>query len=139
MVRYVVKVVVDGRTASVLVVLPDTALVLTLVDKIKARLPGLNLGVTSTTDLDLTLHINEADSPILDTEDLLSDVLPDSTKEQLVAVIGSAEAPSHSTVSSIPTCSILAVFRMVCLILLTMGQNCSWNLSLLTRALHSLS
>lgn len=122
MARYVVKVVVGGRTASVLVVLPDTALVLALVDKIKVRLPRLKLGVTSTTDLELTLRINEADGPILDTEDLLSDVLPDSTKEQLVAVIGSADAPSHSTVSSIPTCSTAAVFRMACLILLAMGQ-----------------
>jgi hypothetical protein len=81
MARYVVKIVVGGRTASVLVVLPNTAPVLALVDKIKARLPGLRLGVTSTTDIELTLHINEADGPILDTEDLLSDVLPDYTKE----------------------------------------------------------
>lgn len=101
MARYIVNVVVSGRTASVLIVLPDAALVLALVDKVRARLPGLKLGITSTTDLELTLRFNAADGPILDTEDLLSNALPDSTKEQLFAVIDSAEAPDHSTVSSL--------------------------------------
>jgi len=104
MTRYIVNVVVSGRSASLLIVLPNTAPVLALVDKVKARLLGLKLGITSTTDLELTPRINSVDGPILDTEDLLLDALPDSTKEQLFVVIGSTEAPDYSTASSLPIC-----------------------------------
>jgi hypothetical protein len=134
MTRYIVNVVVSGRSASLLIVLPNTALVLDLVDKVKARLLGLKLGITSTTDLELTPRINSVDGPILDTEDLLLDALPDSTKEQLFVVIGSTEAPDHSTASSLPICFTTEVLHKDYLVLLVLIQICLWNLSLWKRA-----
>ncbi|KAF2789615.1 hypothetical protein K505DRAFT_341133 [Melanomma pulvis-pyrius CBS 109.77] len=103
MARYVVNVVAAGRTTSILVILSSSAIVLSLVDKIKARLPSLNLGITSDTNLELTLHINAPDGPILDEEDLLSDILPDSTKEQLFAVVNDPTSQGGSTVQSGPS------------------------------------
>ncbi|KAF2114818.1 hypothetical protein BDV96DRAFT_575954 [Lophiotrema nucula] len=90
MARYVVKVVAGGRTASLLVVLSPSALVSALIDKVKDRLPGLNLGVDTVQDGELVLHLDAADGPILDNEDLLEDALPDPKAETLFAVIGIA-------------------------------------------------
>ena len=95
--RYVVNVVADGRTTSLLIVLPPSALTLSLVEKIKARLPSLNFPA----DSELTLRLDAPDGPILDVEDLLSEALPDATKEQLFAVINLAETPSASASTAV--------------------------------------
>lgn len=88
MTRYVVKVAAGERTASLLVVLSSSQLCLALLDAVKARLPTVaaKLGLSNTANLRITLHLDDADGPILDLEDLLSDVLPNE-KEVCFAVI----------------------------------------------------
>jgi hypothetical protein len=82
MARYVVKVTADDRTASLLVILSPSQLCSALIDAVKARLASiaskLNLSVSD--NLTITLHLENADGPILDPEDLLSDVLPDANE-----------------------------------------------------------
>lgn len=77
MTRYVVKVAAGERTVSLLVVLSSSQLCSALLDAVKARLPTVasKLGLTDTDNLQITLHLNEIDGPILDFEDLLCDVI----------------------------------------------------------------
>jgi hypothetical protein len=87
--RYVVNVTVSGgRHASLLVVLPSSQTCSFLLDTVRSRLPTLarRLGLTDTTTVRITLHLTTEDGPMLDTSDLLSDVLPDS-KGSIFAVI----------------------------------------------------
>lgn len=88
MARYVVKVASGGQTASLLVVLSPSQLCSALLDTIRTRLPTIasKLGLAITNDLDISLHLDSEDGPLLDTEDLLSDVLP-SAKGTIYAVI----------------------------------------------------
>ena len=85
MVRYVANVVVDGRTTRFAVILPESAQVSALRDKLKDRLYEFRLG---SQEESLVLHLDAVDGPILDPEDLLSDVLPDPKAEELFAVLG---------------------------------------------------
>jgi hypothetical protein len=88
MARYTVNVAAGGRRASLLVVLSPSQLCSALHDSIKSRLPALatKLALTDTEHSHITLHLNTKDGPMLDLEDLLSDVLPDPN-EAVYAVI----------------------------------------------------
>ena len=88
MARYIVKVTSNGQTASLLIVLSPSHLCSVLVDIIHSRLPTVasKLGLAATNGLHITLHLNSEDGPVIDTENLLSDVLPDAT-ETVYAVI----------------------------------------------------
>ncbi|KAF9695209.1 hypothetical protein EKO04_006853 [Ascochyta lentis] len=88
MARYIVKVASGGQTASLLVVLSPSQLCSALVDMIKTRLPTVasKLRLTTTNELHIALHLDSEDGPMLDTEDLLSDVLPDA-KGTVYAVV----------------------------------------------------
>lgn len=63
-----------------------------MLDKVKSRLNSLNIGIRSS-NVEVTLHLNAQDGPILDPEDLLSDALPD-TGEKVYAVIGGSPTSS---------------------------------------------
>jgi hypothetical protein len=88
MARYTVNVAAGDRRASLFVVLSPSQLCSALRDTVKSRLPALStkLGLTDAKNSQLTLHLNAADGPMLDLEDLLSDCLPDP-KEVVYAVI----------------------------------------------------
>jgi hypothetical protein len=88
MARYVVKVTADDRATSLLVVLSPSQLCLALVDAVKARLASIasKLNLSISDNLTITLHLENVDGPILDPEDLLSDVLP-NVNEVCYAVI----------------------------------------------------
>ena len=96
MARYTVKVAAGGRTASLLIVLSPSQLCSALLDTVKNRLPTLTtkLALTNVDQLHITLHLDAEDGPMLDLEDLLSDVLPDP-KETVYAVINVSH-PGHS-------------------------------------------
>lgn len=85
MARYRVHV----RGALILVVLPPSALVSALRDKIIHRLPSLQLGTAAIADEGLVLHLHKSDGPILDVEDLPSDAVEDPLTEEIYAVIRS--------------------------------------------------
>ena len=88
MARYIVQVVTpDGRTISLLIVLSPDQLCAALRDKIKSRLRDINLALTSPA-ADITLHLNAVDGPLLDTEDLLSDVLTNDKDVVYAAISG---------------------------------------------------
>jgi hypothetical protein len=82
MARYVVKVTASDLTASLLVILSPSQLCSALVDAVKARLASIasKLNLSISDNLTITLHLENADGPILDPEDLLSDVLPDANE-----------------------------------------------------------
>jgi hypothetical protein len=82
MARYVVIVTAGDRTASLLVILSPSQLCLALVDAVKARLAPIasKLNLCISDSLTITLHLGNSDGPILDPEDLLSDVLPDANE-----------------------------------------------------------
>jgi hypothetical protein len=88
MARYVVIVTAGDRTASLLVILSPSQLCSALVDAVKARLASITskLNLPISDNLTITLHLENTDGPILDPEDLLSDVLPD-VNEVCCAVI----------------------------------------------------
>jgi hypothetical protein len=88
MARYTVNVAAGGRRASLLVVLSSSQLCSALHDSVTSRLPALatKLGLTDAKQPQITLHLERDDGPMLDLEDLLSDVLPDP-KETVYAVI----------------------------------------------------
>jgi len=84
MARYTVKVAAGERRASLLVVLSPSQLCSALHDRIASRLPAL--GLTAVEAAQVTLHLNTEDGPMLDVEDLLSDVLPNA-EETVYAVV----------------------------------------------------
>ena len=88
MARYVVNITAGGRATSLLVVLSPSQPCLALVDAVKARLASVasKLDFPASDSFAITLHLDNVDVPILDPEDLISDVLPD-TKEACYAVI----------------------------------------------------
>jgi uncharacterized protein YegL len=95
MARYAVQVVVpDGRTFRLLIILSPGEQCSALRDKVKSRISALNLGLTSA-DVEINLHLDASDGPLLDTEDLLSDVLPDAT-DKVYAIVGGGAAPAGS-------------------------------------------
>jgi len=87
MARYTVSVAAGGRKASLLVVLSPSQLCSALHDSIRSRLPTLAdaLGITDIKEPRITLHLKGEDGPMLDIEDLLSDVLPNP--EEIVHAI----------------------------------------------------
>ncbi|KAF1833256.1 hypothetical protein BDW02DRAFT_599244 [Decorospora gaudefroyi] len=98
MARYIVSVAAGGRRATLLVVLSPSQLCSALFDTVKSRLPTLanKLAIVSTRDImKITLHLNAEDGPLLDVEDLLSDVLPDP-KKVVFAVVDTEQAPPNS-------------------------------------------
>ena len=84
MARYTVTVAAGERRASLLVVLSPSQLCSALRDRVKSRLP--DLGLTAAKGAHITLHLNTEDGPMLDVEDLLSDVLPNA-EETVYAVV----------------------------------------------------
>ncbi|KAI5374009.1 hypothetical protein J4E82_007283 [Alternaria postmessia] len=98
MARYTVNVAAGGRRASLLVVLSSSQLCSALHDSVTSRLPALatKLGLTDAKQPQITLHLERDDGPMLDLEDLLSDVLPDP-KETVYAVIDIHEEQSASS------------------------------------------
>jgi hypothetical protein len=88
MARYTVNVAAGERRASLLVVLSPSQLCSALQNSVTSRLPALanKLNLTDTKAVQMTLHLNTEDGPMLDVEDLLSDVLPDPN-EAVYAVI----------------------------------------------------
>ncbi|CAN9388920.1 unnamed protein product [Alternaria sp. RS040] len=99
MARYTVNVAGGGRRASLLVVLSPYQLCSALHDRVKSRLPALatKLGLTDAKQPQITLHLERNDGPMLDLEDLLSDVLPDP-KETVYAVVDIHEEQSASSI-----------------------------------------
>ena len=98
MARYVVKVASGGQTASLLVVLSPSQLCSALMDTIRTRLPAVasKLGLATTNGLHINLHLDSEDGPMLDTKNLLSDVLPDA-KVTVYAVIDVSVVTSPET------------------------------------------
>ncbi|KAJ8116748.1 hypothetical protein OPT61_g1881 [Boeremia exigua] len=98
MARYVVEVTAGGQTASLLVVLSPSHLCSVLVDTVRTRLPTIasRLGLATTNDLHISLHLDSDTGPLIDVEDLLSDALPDA-KETVYAVIGQTQAQPTDT------------------------------------------
>ncbi|KAF2996796.1 hypothetical protein E8E13_000636 [Curvularia kusanoi] len=98
--RYRVRVVLGGQTASLLVVLSEDQLCSALRDTVRRRLPTIasKLGLTADNEVDvqITLHLDTVDGPVVDTEDLLSDALPDY-KETVFAVIEQSRMQSATT------------------------------------------
>ena len=88
MARYIVKIASNGQTASLLVVLSPSQLCSALLDTIQTRLPTVasKLGLGTTEGLHISLHLDSEDGPLIDTKNLLSDVLPNAT-ETVFAVI----------------------------------------------------
>ncbi|KAJ4303177.1 hypothetical protein N0V90_002070 [Kalmusia sp. IMI 367209] len=89
MARYTVSVALpDGRVMRLLIVLSPKQLCSALLHKIKGRLSTLS---HADPDADIQLHLNSADGPVLDTEDLLGDVLSgpgDSIFAVIVPLLG---------------------------------------------------
>ncbi|KAG9196252.1 hypothetical protein G6011_01373 [Alternaria panax] len=83
MARYILNVAAGGRRASLLVVLSPSQVSSVLHDSVKSRLPALatKLGLTDAKQSQIALNLNAEDGPMLDLEDLLSDVLPDLQRE----------------------------------------------------------
>ena len=96
MARYTVNVAAGGRRASLLVVLSPSQLCSALHDGIRSRLPTLadKLGITDTKEPRITLHLKGEDGPMLDIEDLLSDVLP-NPEEIVYAIIDVSRRQVH--------------------------------------------
>ena len=84
MARYTVTVAAGERRASLLVVLSPSQLYSTLHDRVTSRLPAL--GLIAAEGAQIMLHLNTEDGPMLDVEDLLSDVLPNA-EETVYAVV----------------------------------------------------
>lgn len=59
------------------------------------------MGLDSASDAHITLHLNAPDGPILDTEDLLSDALPDA-EEKVFAVINDGSSAGDVSVITCP-------------------------------------
>ncbi|KAF7673903.1 hypothetical protein GT037_007669 [Alternaria burnsii] len=99
MARYTVNVAARGRRASLLVVLSPSQLCSALHDRVKSRLPALatKLGLTDAKQPQITLHLERNDGPMLNLEELLSDVLPDP-KETVYAVVDIHEEQSASSI-----------------------------------------
>jgi hypothetical protein len=105
MARYVVIVTAGDRTASLLVILSPSQLCSALVDAVKARLAPiaskLNLSISDNSTI--TLHLGNSDGPILDPEDLLSDVLPDANEVCYAVIEVSRNNPNSATDDSMST------------------------------------
>jgi hypothetical protein len=103
MARYIVKVASGGRTASLLVVLSPDQLCSALLDAIQTRLPAIasKLGLAATNNPHITLHLETEDGPLIDTEDILSTVLPNA-KEMVYAVI-------EVSIVALPKCRIRSI------------------------------
>jgi len=88
MARYTVTVAAGGCRASLLVVLSLSQLSSALLDSVTSRLPSLatKLGLSDAKGAQIALHLNAEDGPMLNVEDLLSDVLPNA-EETVYAVI----------------------------------------------------
>ena len=84
--RYKVTVTIDGKETRLLIPMLSASPVSSLATQVKLRIGRLGIGINST---EFTLHLEQADGPILDADDLLSDVLPDPKNERLYAT------PSH--------------------------------------------
>ena len=84
--RYKVTVTIDGKETRLLIPMLPVSPVSSLATQVKLRIGRLGIGTNST---EFTLHLEQADGPILDADDLLSDVLPDPKNERLYAT------PSH--------------------------------------------
>ena len=77
---------IDGKETRLLIPMLSASPVSSLATQVKLRIGRLGIGINST---EFTLHLEQADGPILDADDLLSDVLPDPKNERLYAT------PSH--------------------------------------------
>ncbi|KAI4936692.1 hypothetical protein J4E86_011309 [Alternaria arbusti] len=94
MARYTVTVAGGERRASLLIVLSPSQLCSALRDRVKSRLP--DLGLTAAKGAQITLHLNTEDGPMLDVEDLLSDVLPNAEETVYAVVHPHDEQPGPS-------------------------------------------
>ncbi|PZD25093.1 hypothetical protein A1F97_07973 [Pyrenophora tritici-repentis] len=76
---YTVRVIAEGRSQRLLVVLSPSQLCSALVDSVRSQLPTLttSLQLSDTKDYQISLHFTAEDGPRLNMEDLLSDTLPD--------------------------------------------------------------
>ncbi|KAI4653099.1 hypothetical protein J4E85_010971 [Alternaria conjuncta] len=83
MARYTVKVVAGSRTVSLLVVLSPSQSCSALLDKVRSRLPDFSVPAHGT---QIILRLDTQFGPVLDLDDLLSDVLP-NTDETVYAVV----------------------------------------------------
>lgn len=84
-----IVIVAAGRhAASLSVTIDSSQLCAALVESVKDHLPALlsKLDLTSADSINISLHRDSTNGPALDTESLLSDVLPDVT-EMVYAVI----------------------------------------------------
>ncbi|KAH9872904.1 hypothetical protein J1614_005299 [Plenodomus biglobosus] len=88
MARYTVHVVAGECHVSLLIVHSPDRLCSSLIETIKLRAASLqsNLALPDAENLQVTLHLSTEDGPLIDPEDLLSDVLPGAT-EAVYAVI----------------------------------------------------
>ena len=120
--RYKITVVAPATAANSRTVLlvpfkPD-ALVIALIEDLFKRVQRLGLPLTPGTHV-ATLHINSESGPVLDCEDILSDVVTESESEQLFAVF------KPSTEAS----AVIAVSRLVMarlLLFLTSSRINTW-------------
>ncbi|KAA8625902.1 hypothetical protein PtrSN002B_006033 [Pyrenophora tritici-repentis] len=85
---YTVRVIAEGRSQRLLVVLSPSQLCSALVDSVRSQLPTLttSLQLSDTKDYQISLHFTAEDGPRLNMEDLLSDTLPDP-REVVYAVV----------------------------------------------------
>ena len=97
MARYTIKVASGGQTASLLVVLSPDQLCSALVDAIRKRLPTIasKLNLATTNNLHINLHLDKEDGPMLDAEDLLSNVLPGADETVFAVIEVSIIASTH--------------------------------------------
>jgi hypothetical protein len=93
MARYTVKFVAGERKGGFLVPLSPTQPCSSLIDAVKIRLSSLKgqQELASIKDADATLHLEDADGPMLYAEDALQDVLP-GAKETVVVVFEDPQA-----------------------------------------------
>ena len=109
--RYKITVVAPATAANSQTVLlvpfkPD-ALVIALIEDLFKRVQRIGLPLTPGTHV-ATLHINSESGPVLDCEDILSDVVTESESEQLFAVFKpSTEASAVIAVSRLAMALLL--------------------------------
>ncbi|KAI8940672.1 hypothetical protein NX059_001942 [Plenodomus lindquistii] len=103
MARYAVTIVAGERRVSVLIVHSPDELCSALIDTVKLRVASLHhkLALPDATDLQVALHLDTEDGPLIDPEDLLSDVLPGGATETVYAVIN-IEMPNGSQHEALP-------------------------------------
>ncbi len=99
MARFIVNAIAGTRSASLLIIISPSDLCSVLLDAIKKRLPTVasRLSLTDTANLQISLHLNHMDGPILDLEDLLSDVF-NGTEQTVYAVINVSPSDSSDNI-----------------------------------------